>query len=223
MIKWIVALKYRADQPAETCRRYWAEEHAAMSLELDGLKHYRQSHSVSGEYDFGNAPYDGFGSLWFEDEAAAKQALASPRMAALRADAEHFADSTGTRQILAREVVMRDAPAPDGALKLITFNYRKPGLTPQAFQHYWEHPHGQLVLRNFKAMGRYVQNHAVDSSYDGGAEPDFDGLLEGWLTSMEAFNASMGMPENEAMRTDEANFLDPVRFRFMLVRETIFR
>src|SRR5665213_571858 len=117
MIKWIVALKYRTGQPAEDCRRYWMEQQGPMALELPGLKGYRQSHRVRGEGDFGNAPYDGFGSLWFEDETAAKQALASDQMAALRADAERFADPAGTSQILAREVVMRDAPAPDDALK----------------------------------------------------------------------------------------------------------
>ena len=223
MIKWIVALKFRADQPADACRRCWIEQHGPMALGLPGLKHYRQSHRVSGEDDFGNAPYDGFGSLWFEDVAAAKQALASPEMAALRADAERFADPAGTRQLLAREVVMRDAPAPDDALKLITFNHRKPGLSPHAFQDYWENQHGQLVLRNFAAMGRYVQNHALLSSYDSGAEPDFDGVLEAWLTSLEAFHAMDGTPASDAMRADEANFLDPVRFRFMLVRDKIFR
>jgi uncharacterized protein (TIGR02118 family) len=223
MIKWIVALKYRADQPAEACRRYWLEQHGPMALVLPGLKAYRQSHRVTGEDDFGNAPFDGFASLWFEDDAAAKQALASPEMAGLRADAEQFADPAGTRQLLAREVVMRDAPAPEGALKLITFNYRKPGLSPRAFQDYWENQHGQLVLRNFAALGRYVQNHAVVSSYDSGAEPDFDGVLEAWLTSLEAFHAAEGTPASEAMRADEANFLDPVRFRFMLVREQIIR
>ena len=222
MIKWIVALKYRADQPAETCRRYWTQQHAPMALKLPGLQRYRQSHRVSGEDDFGNAPYDGFGSLWFEDEAAARQALSSPEMAALRDDAGRFADPAGTKQLLVREVVMRDAPEPDGALKLVTFNCRKPGLSPQAFQDYWENQHGQLVLRNFAALGRYVQNHALLSDYDAGAEPDFDGVLEAWLTSLDAFHAMGGTPASDAMRADEANFLDPVRFRFMLVREKIF-
>ena len=223
MMKWIVALKYRADQPAETSQRYWIEHHGPMALDLPGLKHYRQSHRVTGDDDFGNAPYDGFGSLWFEDEAAAKQALASDQMAALRADADHFAEPEGKQQILAREAVLRDAPAPDDALKLITFNYRKPGLSPRAFQDYWENQHGQLVLRNFAALGRYVQNHALLSNYDAAAEPDFDGVLEAWLTSLDAFHAMAGTPASDAMRADEANFLDPDRFGFMLVREKIFR
>ena len=223
MIKWIVALKYRADQPAETCRRYWIEQHGPMALELPGLKHYRQSHRVSGKDDFGNAPYDGFGSLWFEDETAAKRALASDQMAVLRADAALFADPAGTRQFLAREVVLREPPEPEDAVKLITFNYRKQGLSPGAFQDYWQNPHGQLVLRNFAALAGYVQNHALASSYDAGAEPDFDGVLEIWLSSLKAFHAMAGTPASDAMRADEANFLDPVRFRYMLVREKILR
>jgi len=223
MIKWIVAIKYKVDQPRDALRLYWIEKHAPLALELPGLKRYRQSHRVLGEEDIGNAPYDGFGSLWFEDEAAAKQALASPQMAALKADAEHFADTAGTRQVLAREVVMRDAPEPDDALKLVTFNYRKPGLSPPLFQDYWENKHGPLVLRNFVALRRYVQNHASASCYESGAEPDFDGVLEAWLESFEAFSAGEGTPEHDAMRADEGNFLDPDRFRFMLVRDKVFR
>jgi hypothetical protein len=79
------------------------------------------------------------------------------------------------------------------------------------------------VLRNFAALRRYVQNHALDSCYEAGAEPDFDGVLEAWLASFEALRAGEGTPENEAVRADEASFLDPARFRFMFVRERIFR
>ena len=161
MVKWIVAIKYKANQSREACRQHWIEQHAPLTLELAGLKHYVQSHRVLGEEDIGNAPCDGFGSLWFENEAVAKHALASPQMAALEADADHFADSACTKQFLAREVVMRDVPEKEGALKLVTFNYRKPGLSPQEFRDYWENRHGRLVLHNFAALRRYVQNHAL--------------------------------------------------------------
>ena len=223
MIKLIVAVKYRADRSNEACRQYWIEQHGPLTFEVPGLRHYVQSHRVQGDEDVGNAPYDGIASLWFESEAAAKQALASPQMAALKADGDHFADAAGTKQFLAREVVMRDVPEREDALKLVTFNYRKPGLSPQMFQDYWENKHGLLVLRNFAALRRYVQNQALLSSYDAGAEPDFDGMLEAWLASFEALTAGEGTPEHEAVRADEANFLDPVRFRFMFVRDKIFR
>jgi uncharacterized protein (TIGR02118 family) len=223
MIKWIVAFKFRADRSKEACRQHWIEHHGPLALELAGLKRYVQSHRVQGEEDIGDAPYDGFGSLWFEHEAAAKQALASPQMAALKADADHFADAEGAKQFLAREVVMRDAAEQDDALKLVTFNYRKPGLAPRMFQDYWENKHGPLVLRNFAALRRYVQNHALMGAYEAGAEPDFDGVLEAWLASFEALRAGEGTPEHEAVRADEANFLDPARFRFMFVRDKAFR
>jgi uncharacterized protein (TIGR02118 family) len=222
MIKWIAAIKYKADQSTEARRQYWIEHHAPRALQVAGLKHYAQSHRVMGEEDIGNAPYDGFESLWFENEATAKQALASPQMAALEADLGHFADPAGTKQFLAREVVMRDVPGED-ALKLVTFNYRKPRSSPQMFQDYWENRHGPLVLRNFAALRRYVQNHALLSCYETGAEPDFDGVLEAWLTGIEALRAGEGTAEHDAVRADEANFLDPSRFRFMLVRDKSFR
>ena len=222
MIKWIAAIRYRADLPREACRDYWTGPHARMVPGLPGLKQYVQSHRVQGDEDIGDAPYDGYASLWFENEAAARQALASPQMAAVRADAETFADVGSTKQILAREVVMRDVPGQENALKLITFNCRQPALSPQAFQDYWENRHAQLVLRNLAAMRRYVQNHAVLSSYDSGAEPDFDGMLEGWLTSYEALEAGAETAEIQAVRTDEANFIDPARFRFMFVRDKVF-
>ena len=90
MIKWIVAIRYKSGQSKDACRQYWSERHAPRVLDLVGLKHYVQSHRVLGEEDIGNAPYDGVESLWFEDEATAKQALASPHMAALRANADQF-------------------------------------------------------------------------------------------------------------------------------------
>lgn len=221
MIKWIVAIRYRTDRPREACQDYWANEHARMVPGLGGLKRYVQSHRVRGEEDLGDAPFDGFASLWFETEAAARQALASPQMAALRADAPNFADAAATKGFLAREVLMRDVPEREDALKLVTFNCRQPALSPQQFQHYWEHEHGQLVLRNFKALGRYVQNHAVLGSYEDGAGPAFDGMLEAWLTSFKAFQAGVGTPELDAVRADEANFIDPARFRFMFVRDRV--
>jgi len=221
--KWIVAIKYRTDQSKEACRQYWTERHGPLVLRVPGLTRYVQSHRVSGDEDIGNAPYDGIATLWFETEAAAKQALASPQMAAIGADAGHFSDPAGMKQVLAREVVMRDTPARDGDLKLVTFNYRKANLSPDAFQDYWENKHGPLVLRDFAALRRYVQNHALIGSYDSGAEPDFDGVLEAWLASFEALGAGEGTPEHEGVRADEANFLDPDRFRFMLVRDTTFR
>jgi uncharacterized protein (TIGR02118 family) len=223
MIKCIVAIKYKVDQSKDACRQYWIEQHAPVALKLAGLKRYTQSHRVLGDEDIGNAPYDGFESLWFENEAVAKQAMASTQMVALEADADHFADSAGTKRFLAREVVMRDVPEKEDALKLVTFNYRKPGMSPRMFQDYWENKHGPLVLHNFAALRRYVQNHALPGSYESGAEPDFDGVLEAWLASFEALRAGEGTAKHEAVRADEANFLDPSRFRFMLVRDKAFR
>lgn len=223
MIKLIVAIKYKVDRSQEACRRYWIEQHGPLVLKLAGLKHYVQSHRVQGEEDIGNAPYDGFASLWFENEGVARQQLASPQMAALKADGDYFADPAGTQRLLAREVVMRDVSEQEDALKLVTFNYRKPGLSARMFQDYWENRHGPLVLRNFAALRRYVQNHALASCYESGAQPDFDGVLEAWLAGFAALHAGEGAPEHAAMRADEANFIDPARFRFMLVRDKIFR
>jgi len=43
------------------------------------------------------------------------------------------------------------------------------------------------------------------------------------LTGFEALGAGEGTPEHEAVRTDEANFLDPARFKLMFVRDKIVR
>jgi uncharacterized protein (TIGR02118 family) len=222
VIKWITAYRFRRDRPREANQRTWVEQHGRLAASLPGVKRYVQSHRVTGEQDIGNAPFDGFESLWFEDEATAIDAWSSPQSTKLRAGEHHFAEPIETKRFLALEVVMRDTPASDGALKLVTFNYRKPGLSPRAFQDYWENRHGPLVLQNFAALRRYVQNHALANSYEAGAEPDFDGVLEAWLASFEALSAGEGTPEHEATRADEVNFLDPARFRFMLVKDTSF-
>jgi uncharacterized protein (TIGR02118 family) len=223
MIKWIAAITFRTDLPRDVCQTYWVEEHSRLVPGLEGLKHYVQSHRVRGEEDVGDAPYDGYASLWFEDEAAARRALASSEAAALADDARNFADVAATKHFLAREVVMRDVPGEKNGLKLVTFNWRQPHLSPRMFQDYWENRHGPLVLRNFAALSRYVQNHALLASYDAGAEPDFDGMLEAWLTGFEALQAGAETPELQAVRADEANFIDPARFRFMFVRDKVFQ
>ncbi len=222
MIKWIRTFSFTAGEPPQACHRYLAGQRAAEVLRLEGLTHYVQSMPAPEEAEIGNAPCDGFESLWFPDESTARQALSSQRMKAITQGEGDYLDSAASRQLLAREVVMRDDSAQDGALKLVTFNFRKPGMAVADFQDYWEKRHGELVLRSFAALRRYVQNHALPGAYAGGAEPDFDGMLEAWLESMEALQAGEGTAEHEALRADEANFLDQERFRFMFVRETTF-
>lgn len=219
MIKWIITVKFNSDKPTEESRKHWVAQHSKLAQNVPRLKKYKQSHRVTGAEDIGNAEYHGFESLWFKDEAAAELAMASPEGMALKADLNAFSQPDFTRQFLARELLMRDIQSQENGLKLVSFNFRKPELSPTAFQNYWANSHGPLVMKNFAALGRYVQNPAVLSSYQGNREPAFDGMLEAWLTSFEALGAGTGTPEHESMRADEANFLDADRFSFMLVRE----
>ena len=119
-------------------------------------------------------------------------------------------------------------------IKLMVGLRRKPNLTREEFQRYWNEQHpdaGGPEMAGIKAMGarRYVQVHALDQDYNArlsrsrGGEDDFDGFAELWFDSLEAFEAAAGSTEGraaaKAFLADEANFVDWPRTMIMLSEE----
>lgn len=223
MFKIIIAIRFRPDIPFNQCKAYWLEQHAHLALRVVGLERYVVSIRVSGHEDIGNALFDGYESLSFTSEAEAMRALVSPEMATLNADIDKLAELKAANHLLAEEIVMQDILEPAEAIKLVAFNHRRSDLTPSQFRDYWQNRHAPLVKRHFAALSRYVLNVSVPASYDATKEPDMDGLLEAWLKSFAALGESEGTKDHDIVRADEANFLDQSRFRFMLVRDHVFR
>jgi uncharacterized protein (TIGR02118 family) len=220
VIKSISVFRRKPGVSAEAFAEYRLHGHANRMLAIPRVRRYLQSHRID---ERGNAPYDGFDSLWFDDEAAAGHLAALVHGAAAVAEADAFLDKSSVRHFLAREIVMRDLPATPEMVKVVFFFHRKRGMSPAEFRRYWLETHGPLAMKHITAMRRYIQNHTLDAEYAGGREPDFDGLVEAWLDDLAALEETEASEEHAFVRSDEPNFLDVSRVTFMPVREYALR
>lgn len=92
-------------------------------------------------------------------------------------------------------------------MKLFAFVKRKEGMSREDFLTYWHYSHGPLI-RDTPGLGdrtiSYVQHPARDDDRSG-----WDGVAVQEFASWDDFIAMLGGEAGEAMRADEANFLDP--------------
>ena len=91
-------------------------------------------------------------------------------------------------------------------MRLFAFVKRKEGMSREAFLDYWHHTHGPLI-RDTPALAdhtrSYVQYPAAPQDGSG-----WDGVAVQEFASWDDFVAMLSGPAGEAMRADEANFLD---------------
>jgi uncharacterized protein (TIGR02118 family) len=197
------------------------ERHADLLLAVPGVRGYVQSPKV-GSPEHSTAPFDGYSSVWFDDEDALARARLTPEAAAVRADQATFVDSEGMRNAVTRELVQRDVEMGPDAVKLVFFFYRRVGLSPEVFRTHWLETHGPLVMEYIEDLRRYIQNHTLDSAYAHG-EPDFDGLVEAYMDDMPSFEEVEQSPEHDLVRSDEPNFIDVNRVTHMVCVERVYR
>jgi uncharacterized protein (TIGR02118 family) len=214
LVKSISVVTRRAAVSREAFLDYWLEAAAEAVRGIPGSRRSALSYRVADE--LGDAPYDAFSTVWFDDEKTARAALGDGPPPLAGADAflervEHF---------LANEIVMRDLPTTPEMVKVVFFFHRKPGMSPEAFRRYWLEQHGPLAMKHIAGMRRYHQNHTLDSCYEGG-EPAFDGLVEAWLDDVDALNETEASGEHHFVRSDEENFLDLSRVTTMPTYEQL--
>lgn len=104
-------------------------------------------------------------------------------------------------------------------MKLFAFVKRREGMTREAFLDYWHNTHGPLI-RDTPGLGdrtlRYVQHPALPNDRSG-----WDGVAEQHFESWDDFLAMLSGPAGEAMRADEANFLDPSSIKVVFTGESV--
>ncbi|MCK9505799.1 MAG: EthD domain-containing protein [Porticoccaceae bacterium] len=119
-------------------------------------------------------------------------------------------------------------------VKMIVFNYRKAGVSPEAFADMWLNGHGAMVKKyaHVLRIKKYVQSHFLPNADDpilsehGGA-PGCDSITEVWYDSIEDMNAGItsleGQKANAELAADAARFCDMERMEAKICREeTIF-
>ena len=111
-------------------------------------------------------------------------------------------------------------------IKTIAFLKRKPGLSREAFIHYYETRHAPLILSIAPQICDYRRNFLIEAGAivaPGAAERDFDVVTELWYPDEAAFAAAMAAftdPANAArIAADEENVFDRAFTRFYTVEE----
>ena len=92
-------------------------------------------------------------------------------------------------------------------MKLFAFVKRKEGMSREDFLDYWHHQHGPMIRDTPELGGRttgYVQYPSAPQDQSG-----WDGVAVQEFASWDDFLAMLSGPGGDAMRADEANFLDP--------------
>jgi len=200
--------------------RHWSTRHAELVRRLPGLRRYVQNPTLASGYRRREPAWDGVAEAWFDDGDALRVSGSSAEYRAVKADEAAFIDGPSLGSLVTDEVVVVDGAAPPDGVKLFAFLNRRRDLEPEAFGAYWRGRHGPLAAR-VPGIERYVQCHVAPGIYRAGREPLFDGVPISWFADAEALRASGGSPEYEAVRRDEANFLDgrPLPFAIATARE----
>ncbi len=97
MIKMVAMVKKKEGMETGEFVRYWIEVHAPLEAKWPGLKRYVISPAI-GAPGGGEPEYDGVAELWFEDEQAMNEALASPERQISREDFLKFVGGARNRR-----------------------------------------------------------------------------------------------------------------------------
>jgi hypothetical protein len=132
-------------------------------------------------------------------------------------------DPAATIRLVAEESVQFDRGF--GTVKFIGLSRRCAEFaTREDWIRYWIDVHGPLAhdIPEFtRHYGRYVHNYVLPSPIGaGGDDPDFDGIVEEWLESVDEFVACLREPTYlEIVRPDEVKFVDFARSHMLLTEQ----
>ena len=236
MHKVVFFLKFRNDVDRAEADRHFAQEHAALVLEVPGLVRYVQNPLVTSATLAGTseaAPVaDGFAAMWFEDREGYLAAIASPQWQRVVEDAGAIFDGEWLAQGWAAEIEERvkrqglGAPQdgvstpPAGPIKLIGILRYRQDMDRDACNAYWATTHGDIALK-ISQIGHYTQNHAIRPVI--GERLAFDGFSESWYADQATYEAAMASPEWAALGADGDNLFDMGAFKSIIVEERVQR
>lgn len=102
-VKLVALVKRKWGLSLEEFRRRSLETHAALDLQLPGLRRYVQCHARDALYGIGETPFDAVSCLWFDSPEAVQAALASPENAVAAADLPAFLEMKYAHVFLMKE------------------------------------------------------------------------------------------------------------------------
>ncbi|MEA2626505.1 MAG: hypothetical protein QOD06_2550 [Candidatus Binatota bacterium] len=219
MIKLVAFLKRKPGTSPEAFQDYWRAEHGPKVRAVQGIRGYVQSHTLLSGYRKGEPAYDGVAELWYDDTGTMRAASESAEWAAVRRDEPSFMDVDALAWVLTEEHVIADGDPPPDGVKNVELVIRRPDLPLDEFFDYWRRLHGPIAT-GIPTMRRYVQSHAIRSSYAQGRKPPCDGIASVWFENTDAMREGARSAAYAHTRADEANFLAPP-LPFVITREHV--
>lgn len=198
----------------EDFRRHWRDRHGPLAARLPGLRRYEQNHVIDQEqrgfsYPRGPEQLDGFSMLWFDSEAAMREALQTEAGRALVADENHFMGDLRIVTLDQREVI---APATGGPLlKRMSLLRSRPDIAPERFEQAWRVEHARRVKAVDGVRG-YRQNlitarEAPKGVAVGHQAMPIDGIVELWFDDIPSLDAAFASPEGVALMAHAREFI----------------
>ena len=116
MYKCVWMIKFRPDLDPEAVREAWRTTHAALALQVPGIRRYVQNHWIADSSGW-EPTYDGTVDCWFDNKESFEAAVSSPEWTTLLEDDLRLFDRTLTPAFegsAVNEYIMRWDALPDG-------------------------------------------------------------------------------------------------------------
>jgi uncharacterized protein (TIGR02118 family) len=217
MYKIAFLIKRRSELAVEEFQARWRSEYARQAAELPTVRRYVQSLALMQGYRKGELLFDCVDEMWFDDEAAYRNAVASPAFAALDRTAVPLADLDRRIAMPVDVHVIKGGPIQAEAVKNIEFVNRRPGMALEPFRRYWREVHGPIAS-TIPVLRHYEQNHLRANVYHEGSPP-YDGLAITWFESTADMKRGAETEEYARTRADEPNFLPDGHLPIVITRE----
>jgi hypothetical protein len=231
MVKLFAFLKRKPGLTHEEFCRDW-ERFALRVLDVPELaatvRRHVQNRALPGAKvpELTLSDFDGAGEFWFDSLDDLESALRAPGYRALiDSGLGSFVDPASVILLAAQESVQFDRGF--GKVKFIGLSRRAASFeTREDWIGYWIDVHGPLAhgIPEFtRYYGRYVHNYVLPSGIGpGGPAPEFDGIVEEWLESVDAFAQCLAEPKYlEIVRPDETTFVDFARSHMLVTEEHV--
>jgi uncharacterized protein (TIGR02118 family) len=213
----------------------WERDHGPLVLKVPGLRRYVQNRVVTsatlrGKSDHEPA-FDGIATMWFDDSAALRAALASAEWKRVLEDSATLFEADWTLRGMNAEMEERVqrvglgavddgvSTPPRGPVKVIGLLKYRPDMTREEANQWWIGPHTKFALK-IRQMGHYHQNHAI-RPIEGDMELKFDGYSEAWFADQATYEAGMASAEWRALNEDGPNLFDMGVFDSAIVEERV--
>lgn len=204
---------------------YYVEKHTKVGGGFPGhLKYVGSPALQSANADI--PPFDAIAELYFEDIASLANAFTHELWDAARRD--HPSVVSGRLMFVTEEHVFQLPPAfSSGAVKYVALLSRKDLMSRGDFRSYWFEQHIPLALatpglRGYRACPALCSANGDSLLLEQPDAPQFDGVVEMWFDSLDAFNQSFADSHWDALRDDYYHHFAMNRVQLVVEEHLVF-